>query len=420
MCKNKELFTWEPKHLVGVPRGIIEHHLKVCPNVRPVKKAWRQSTKKQSFIVQETHKLQEAGVIREVRYSEWLANPDVEKTAFLTPCWVYCCTCMPFGLHNIGVTFQRLMHIALGRQLGGNAEAYVDDIVVKSWEARTLIQDLEETFASLCKLDLRLNPEKCVFGVPSGKLLGFLVSHRGIEVTPEKLGECALLLFKLMKKKGPFERTPEADAAFQDLKRYLTSPPMMVAPRPLKPLVLYLAATPHSASAALVAVREERQSKGLPHGAPEAMAAPIEDQAPESPQPQEAPQPEEVSGSTNTPALVEHPVYFVSTVISAYPLERVLRSPNAAGRVTEWNIELQAFQLEFSTTRVIKGAALADFVGEWTDALGPEAGEDRSLSLGSEAPDGWVMHFDGAFARQDARAGAVLILPTQDKLYYVV
>ena len=64
-----------------------------------------------------------------------------------------------------------------------------------------------------------------------------------------------------MKKKGPFEWTEEADKAFQDLKRYLTSPPVMVAPRPQEPLVLYLAATPYSASAVLVAVREERRTK---------------------------------------------------------------------------------------------------------------------------------------------------------------
>ena len=79
-----------------------------------------------------------------------------------------------------------------------------------------------------------------------------------------------------------------------------------------------------------------------------------------------------------------HPI----KVVSAYPLERLLRSPNVAGRVAEWNIELQAFQLEFSTTGVIKGAALADFVAEWNDAPGPEVGEGRSLSLGSQAPDG--------------------------------
>ena len=53
---------------------------------------------------------------------------DVEKMAFLTPCGLYCYTSMPFGLHNAGTTFQRLMHIALGRQLGRNIEAYVDDI----------------------------------------------------------------------------------------------------------------------------------------------------------------------------------------------------------------------------------------------------------------------------------------------------
>ena len=111
----------------------------------------------------------------------------MEKTAFLTPCGVYCYTCMPFGLRNAGATFQRLMHIALGRQLDRNTEAYVDDIVVKSREARMLIQDLEETFESLRWVDLRLNPEKCLFGAPSGKLLGFLVSHRGIEANPEKI-----------------------------------------------------------------------------------------------------------------------------------------------------------------------------------------------------------------------------------------
>ena len=115
-----------------------------------------------------------------------------------------------------------------------------------------------------------------MFGIPSGKLLGFLVSHRGIEANREKvkaiedmsppqtlkemqklagrvtalgrfiskLGERALPFFKLMKKKGPFEWTPKADLEFQDLKRYLTSPPVMVAPRPLEPLVLYLSPTP--------------------------------------------------------------------------------------------------------------------------------------------------------------------------------
>ena len=109
-----------------------------------------------------------------------------------------------------------------------------------------------------------------------------------------KLGERALPFFKLMKKKGPFEWTPEADAAFQDLMKYLTSPPVMVAQCPLDPLVLYLAATPHSASTALVAVWEERPAKDsqsstprlagmhrFQGGTPEASATPTEDQVPQ-------------------------------------------------------------------------------------------------------------------------------------------
>ena len=71
--------------------------------------------------------------------------------------------------------------------MGRNAEAYVDDIIIKTREARTLIEDQKETFANMRKFNLNLNPAKCVFGVPSGKLLGFLVSHHGIEANPEKI-----------------------------------------------------------------------------------------------------------------------------------------------------------------------------------------------------------------------------------------
>jgi hypothetical protein len=72
---------------------------------------------------------------------------------------------------------------ALGAQMGRNAEAYVDDIIIKTREGHTFIEDLEETFANLIKVNIKLNPAKCAFGVPSSKLLGFLVSHRGIDVT---------------------------------------------------------------------------------------------------------------------------------------------------------------------------------------------------------------------------------------------
>ena len=93
---------------------------------------------------------------------------------------------MPFGLKNAGATYQRTMQRCLSSQLGRNVHAYVDDIAVMSKKSGDLISDLQETFDNLRKYKMMLNPMKCVFGVPAGKLLGFIVSHRDIEVKPGK------------------------------------------------------------------------------------------------------------------------------------------------------------------------------------------------------------------------------------------
>jgi hypothetical protein len=116
-----------------------------------------------------------------------IKEEDQEKTAFITPCSAYCYTTMSFGLKNAGVTYQRAIQACFKRQLNKNVEAYVDDVVVKTRNFDTLIADLEETFASLQEYRWKLNPNKCVFGVPSEELLGFIISHRGIEANLEKI-----------------------------------------------------------------------------------------------------------------------------------------------------------------------------------------------------------------------------------------
>jgi hypothetical protein len=93
---------------------------------------------------------------------------------------------MSFGLKNAGATYQRAIQSCFKRQINKNVEAYVDDVVVKTRNSDTLIADLEETFASLREYRWKLNPNKCAFGVPSGKLLGFIISHRGIEANPRR------------------------------------------------------------------------------------------------------------------------------------------------------------------------------------------------------------------------------------------
>jgi hypothetical protein len=112
---------------------------------------------------------------------------DQEKTAFITPFEVFCYNTMPFVLKNAGATYKRCMLACLKDQIGCNIQVYVDDIVIKTREAKTLIDDLRETFDNLDRYKIKLNPEKCAFGVPSGQLLGYFISQRGIEANPKKI-----------------------------------------------------------------------------------------------------------------------------------------------------------------------------------------------------------------------------------------
>jgi dsDNA-binding SOS-regulon protein len=218
-----------------------------------------------------------------------IKEEDQEKTAFITPFGAYCYMTMSFGLKNAGATYQRAIQACFKRQLNNNIEAYVDDMVIKTRNSDTLITDLEDTFASLREYRWKLNPNMCVFGVPSGKLLSFIISHRGIEDNPEKistitnikaptcikdvqkltgcmaalnrfiskLGERGLPFFKLLKHQEKFAWTLEADQALAQLKDFLSKPPVLTAPRKKEQLLLYLAATTHVVSTAIVVKQQE-------------------------------------------------------------------------------------------------------------------------------------------------------------------
>ena len=114
-----------------------------------------------------------------------LAVDDQEKTAFVTPIGNYHYKVMPFGLKNAGSTYQRMMTKMFKPQLGKNLEVYIDDMVVKSKVASEHMEDLTNIFEILRKHRPRLNASKCSFGVSSGKFLGYMVTHKGIEVNPD-------------------------------------------------------------------------------------------------------------------------------------------------------------------------------------------------------------------------------------------
>ena len=118
-----------------------------------------------------------------------LALEDQEKTAFMTPIGNYSYKVMPFGIKNARSTYQRMMTRMFEPQLGKIIEVYIDDMVVKSKIVSEHVKDLEIIFAILKEHKLRLNASKCSFevGVGSGKFLGYMVTHRGIEVSPDQI-----------------------------------------------------------------------------------------------------------------------------------------------------------------------------------------------------------------------------------------
>jgi hypothetical protein len=116
----------------------------------------------------------------------WLRWEDEEKTSFITPFGTYCYMRMPEGLRNAGPMFCRMMKAALKDQVSRNVLSYVNDIIVAS-KKESYIFDLSETFDNMRESNLKLNLEKCIFGVTRGKVLGCLVSTKGIEASHDKI-----------------------------------------------------------------------------------------------------------------------------------------------------------------------------------------------------------------------------------------
>jgi hypothetical protein len=292
--------------MLGIPRELAEHKLEVNKTARPIKQKLRRFEKDRKQAIEvEVCKLLATGFIRECHHPVWLANPvlvlkktgglrmcidytdlnkhcpkdpfplpridqvvdstagsvllcfldcysgyhqialhpdDEDKATFITPHGIYCYKVMTFDLRNVGATYQKATQKCLKSQIGKNVEAYVEDVVVKTTEEDKLITDLTETFANLREFQWKINPTKCIFGVPSRFLLGFMVGNRGIEANPakvdtirkmakpsnkkdvmkltgmmvalcrfiSKLGEKGLSFFKLLKKADKFVWNDEA------------------------------------------------------------------------------------------------------------------------------------------------------------------------------------------------------------------
>ncbi|XP_057418949.1 uncharacterized protein LOC130713175 [Lotus japonicus] len=196
-------------------------------------------------------------------YNQIRMHPsDEESTTFMTNQVNYCYKTMPFGLKNAGATYQRLMDKIFSEQVGRNMEVYVDDMIVKSTKSEDHGGDLKEAFAQLRKYQMKLNPEKCSFGIQGGKFLGFMITTRGIEINPDKskailemksptnvkevqrltgrmvalsrflpmAGDKAAPFFTCLRKNSKFQWTEECEQAFTKLKETLATLPVLQKP----------------------------------------------------------------------------------------------------------------------------------------------------------------------------------------------
>ncbi|KAK4409603.1 Transposon Tf2-12 polyprotein [Sesamum angolense] len=373
-----------------------------------------------------------------------MAPADEELTAFRTPKGIYCYKVMPFGLKNAGATYQRAMQKIFDDMLHKNVECYVDDLVVKSKKRENHFHDLRKVFERLRRYQLKMNPSKCAFGVTSGKFLGFIVRQRGIEIEQAKIdailrmpeprnihelkslqGKLAYLwrfisnlagrcqpFSHLMKKDVPFQWDEACDKAFKSIKSYLMKPPVLVAPVPGRPLILYIAAQERSVGILLAQKNDEGKENALYYLSRtmtpnEIKYSPIEKLC--------------LALIFSIQKLKHyfqsHSIHLVSKV---NPLKYVMAKPVLSDRLARWYLQLQQFEITYVPQKAVKGQVLADFLAdhpmpaEWE--LSDDLPDEDVLVIEVTPP--WKMYFDGASHKEGAGAGVVFVTLEGEVLPY--
>ncbi|WKA03681.1 hypothetical protein VitviT2T_021780 [Vitis vinifera] len=296
-----DVFAWSYEDMPGLDPSIVHH---ILPHARPVKQKLRRlhprwslqdgkvrvgvdfkdlnkASPKDDFPLPHIDLLVDSTAGHSMLsfmdgfsgYNQILRAPkDMEKTTFIIEWGTYYYKVMPFRLKNAEATYQRAITTLFHDMMHRDIEVYVDDMIVKSRGRVDHLEALERFFERIRKFRLRLNLKKCTFGVTFGKLLGHMVSERGIEVDPDKikaildmpvpktekeirgfLGRLQYIsrfiarltdicepIFRLLRKNQPTIWNDDYQLAFEKIKKYLLSPPILVPPTLGRPLLLYL------------------------------------------------------------------------------------------------------------------------------------------------------------------------------------
>ncbi|KAL0291122.1 UNVERIFIED_CONTAM: Retrovirus-related Pol polyprotein from transposon [Sesamum calycinum] len=374
--KNKEVFAWTMTDLHGISPDVITHKLSVNPSAKPPNGKWRlcidftdlnKACPKDPFplpridiLVDSTSGCEMLSFLDAYQgYNQIpLAPEDQEKASFVTDQGVFCYNVMPFGLKNAGATYQRLVNHMFQNQIGRNMEVYIDDMLVKSEKEQDHIKDLEECFQILTTFGMKLNPAKCTFGVRGGRFLGYMISERGIEANPEKInaimdmsppksirevqklaGRLAALnrfisrsadkglpFFKILRGGAKFEWSKNGQEAFDELKKYLVSPPLLTKPETGETLYLYLAVSENAVSSVLVR-QENREHLPVYY-----VSKVLQGAEPRYSQIEKLALSLVIAARKLRPYFQSHQV----TVLTNHPLKQLLASPKLSGRMVKW------------------------------------------------------------------------------------
>ncbi|XP_073020270.1 uncharacterized protein [Primulina eburnea] len=275
-----------------------------------------------------------------------------------------------------------------------------------------------ETFSTLRFYGLKFNPQKCIFGVKSGKFLGYMVTERGIEANPEKVqaiqdmvsprgpkdvqqltGRIATLarfisrsthrilpFFRTLRKAKKFEWDPACEKAFEELKKYLAELPVLAKPDAGEPLWIYLSATEEAVSSVLVKLEGSTQQpvfyvshalKGVEirYSGLEKLALALV-----------------MTARRLRPYFVSHPI----VVLTNIPLDRILTHSDMSGHLVKWTTELGEYGIQYEPRTAIKAQAFADFLAE---------------TVHHENEDPWKVYVDGSSSKDGSGVGVVPISP---------
>ncbi|XP_031273552.1 uncharacterized protein LOC116132011 [Pistacia vera] len=381
--------------MTGVSPEAMVHQLKVDPDHPPVKQKRRKFAPERNQIVnEEVEKLLSNGhellsfIDAFSGYNQILIHPDdQEKTAFIMERGTYCYKVMPFGLKNAWATYQRLVNKMFAECLGDTMEVYIDDMLVKSLIAKQYLDHLSQTFAVLRKYNMKLNLAKCSFGVSSGQVAG-------LSCFISRSADKCHLFFHALKKSKKFEWTVSCEVALQQLKRYLTSPPLLSKPVDGEKLYFYIAVSKTAISTVLV---REEETKQLPVYYVSKSLLNVE---------KRYSQLEKLALALIHACRKLRPYFQCHSIVilTSFPLKKILHKPELSDRLLQWTVELSEFDISYQPRTAVKSQALADFTPNTTTQA-----ESELLCMNSRPPSKWTLLVDGSSNVNGSRFGLVLI-----------